>query len=112
MTGKGWTWLGSDGSASSTFKRSPNLQRAMQGMVGTRPRSGKGAIYEKYLKQWKDSEDDEFPGVIHTSRTEQVRNLPIPRIAGVDCSISKIDNRERSLRCKILDNSLGKYQVT
>ena len=46
----------------------------MQGMVGTRPRGGKGQIYEKYLKQWKDSDDDEFPGVIHTSKTEQVSN--------------------------------------
>ena len=74
MTGKGWTWLGSDGSTSSTFKRSPNLQSAMQGMVGTRPRGGKGSIYEKFLKQWKNSEPNELPGIIHTSRIEQVRN--------------------------------------
>lgn len=72
MTGKGWTWLGSDGSTSSTFKQSPNLQSAMQGMVGTRPRGGKGSIYEKFLKEWKNSERNEFPGIIHTSRTEQV----------------------------------------
>ena len=74
MTGKEWTWLGSDGSTSSTFKRSPNLQSAKQGMVGTRPRGGKGSIYEKFLKQWKNSEPNEFPGIIHTSRIEQVRN--------------------------------------
>ena len=75
MTGKGWTWLGSDGSTSSTFKRSPNLQSAMQGMVGTRPRGGKGAIYEKFLKEWKKSERNEYPGIIHTSRIEQVWQL-------------------------------------
>ncbi|XP_028407746.1 LOW QUALITY PROTEIN: uncharacterized protein LOC114530333 [Dendronephthya gigantea] len=72
MTGKGWTWLGTDGSTSSTFKRSPNLQSAMQGMVGTRPRGGKGSVYEKFLKEWKNSERNDFPGIIHTSRIEQV----------------------------------------
>ena len=105
MTGKGWTWLGSDGSASSTFKRSPNLQRAMQGMVGTRPRGGKGAIYEKYLKDWKESGDDEFPGVIHTSKTEQVNSVQIlihyyQKLWTLSCILSL-------LNAKILSRWLG-----
>ena len=52
MTGKGWTWLGSDGAVSSTFTKSQHLQHAMQGMVGFRPKGGSGELYSKILKQW------------------------------------------------------------
>lgn len=52
MTGKGWTWLGSDGAVSSTFTRSQHLQHAMQGMVGFRPKSGSGELFSSMLKQW------------------------------------------------------------
>ena len=53
MTGKGWTWLGSDGAVSSTFTKSQHLRHAMQGMVGFRPRSGYGEFYSKILQRWK-----------------------------------------------------------
>ena len=55
MTGKGWTWLGSDGAVSSTFTRSQHLQHAMQGMVGFRPKIGRGFLYSDVIKQWKFS---------------------------------------------------------
>ncbi|XP_065068364.1 uncharacterized protein LOC135693734 [Rhopilema esculentum] len=55
MTGKGWTWLGSDGAVSSTFTRSQHLQHAMQGMVGFRPKIGRGSLYSDVIKQWKFS---------------------------------------------------------
>lgn len=52
MTGRGWTWLGSDGAVSSTFTKSQHLRHAMQGMVGFRPKSGSGELYSKILQQW------------------------------------------------------------
>ena len=52
MTGKGWTWLGSNGAASSTFTKSQHLQHAMQGMVGFRPKEGRGTLFQEMLKNW------------------------------------------------------------
>lgn len=72
MTGKGWTWIGTDGATTSTFVNSPNLQLAMQGMVGTRPKNGEGALYQKLLKTWKEKDADLFPGLIHSPRVLQV----------------------------------------
>ena len=46
MVGEGWTWLASDNAASGTFATAQNLQYAMQGMVGIRPISGKGPVFE------------------------------------------------------------------
>ena len=53
MTGKGWTWLGSDGAVSSTFTKSQNLQHAMQGMVGFRPIGAGGHLFSSITKKWK-----------------------------------------------------------
>ena len=72
MTGKGWTWLGTDGSTSSTFESSPNLQRHMQGMVGTRPKKGEGRIYRNLLTTWAEKDANTFPGLVHSSRSMQV----------------------------------------
>lgn len=72
MTGKGWTWIGTDGATTSTFVNSPNLQHAMQGMVGTRPKTGEGAVYQKLLKTWKEKDASLYPGLIHSPRVQQV----------------------------------------
>ena len=72
MTGKGWTWIGTDGATTSTFVNSPNLKRAMQGMVGTRPKNGEGALYQKLLKTWKEKDASLYPGLIHSPRVLQV----------------------------------------
>ena len=80
MTGKGWTWIGTDGATTSPFVESPNLQLAMQGMVGTRPKHGEGALYQKLLKTWKEKDASMYPGPIHSPRVLQVRlyfNYPI-----------------------------------
>ena len=72
MTGKGWTWIGTDGATASTFSESPNLQRAMQGMVGTRPKNGEGALYQRLLKIWKEKDAASYPGLIHSPRVLEV----------------------------------------
>jgi len=72
MTGKGWTWIATDGATTSSFVDSPNLQLAMQGMVGTRPKHGEGALYQKLLKTWKEKDADLYPGLIHSPRVLQV----------------------------------------
>ncbi|XP_032240858.2 uncharacterized protein LOC5515302 isoform X2 [Nematostella vectensis] len=71
MTHKGWAWLGTDGSTSSTFVNSPNLRQAMQGMVGTRPQEGRGALFQALLRKWSEKDALGFPGVVHTSRVPQ-----------------------------------------
>ena len=73
MTGKGWTWIGTDGATTSSFTESPNLRRAMQGMVGTRPKHGEGVLYQRLLKIWKEKDAAAFPGLIHLPRILQVR---------------------------------------
>ena len=72
MTGKGWTWIGTDGATASTFSESPNLQRAMQGMVGTRPKNGEGVLYQRLLKIWKEKDAASYPGLIHSPRVLEV----------------------------------------
>lgn len=72
MTGKGWTWIGTDGATTSSFVESPNIQLAMQGMVGTRPKNGEGALYQKLLKTWKEKDAALYPGLIHSPRVLQV----------------------------------------
>ena len=52
MTRTGWTWLGSDGAVSTMFKRTQTLRGAMQGMVGFKPESGRGNLFEKLFKEW------------------------------------------------------------
>ena len=52
MTRIGWTWLGSDGAVSTVFKRTQTLRGAMQGMVGFKPESGRGNLFEKLFKEW------------------------------------------------------------
>ncbi len=59
MTGKGWTWLGSDGAVSLTFSKSQHLQHAMQGMVGFRPKSGEGSVYEGIMSKWKQRNEND-----------------------------------------------------
>ena len=51
MTGKGWTWLGSDGASSTIFKRAQNLRRSMQGMVGFRPKAGSGKLFNSVFSE-------------------------------------------------------------
>ena len=66
MTGKGWIWLGTDGSTSSTFTRSKSLERAMQGMLGTQPKNGEGSLYLSFLAEWLKKDPTTFPGIVHS----------------------------------------------
>ena len=66
MTGKGWIWLGSDGATSSTFERQRELERAMQGMVGTQPKNGEGSLYLKFLAAWLKKDSTTYPGMVHS----------------------------------------------
>ena len=52
MTGKGWTWIGSEGATSTSFKRSQNLQHNMQGMIGIRPKVGYGSLFDVIYNEW------------------------------------------------------------
>lgn len=52
MVGKGWTWIGSDGATATMFKSTNNLQRAMQGMVGFRPKAGSGKLFHDIFTEW------------------------------------------------------------
>ena len=58
MIGKGWTWIGSDGAISTIFKRSQNLQRVMQGMVGFRPKAGSGELFQSIFKEWQRTDPE------------------------------------------------------
>ena len=97
MTGKGWTWIGTDGATTSTFADSPNLRQAMQGMVGTRPKHGEGALYQRLLKTWKEKDAAKFPGLIHSPRVLEVRSeiLSVLRAirpmctAQLDCDVKR-----------------------
>lgn len=91
MTGKGWTWIGTDGATTSTFVNSPNLQLAMQGMVGTRPKNGEGALYQKLLKTWKEKDAALYPGLIHSPRVLQVSLQYIFDVFAVLLSYSVLD---------------------
>ena len=91
MTGKGWTWIGTDGATTSIFTESPNLRRAMQGMVGTRPKHGEGVLYQRLLKIWKEKDAASFPGLIHLPRILQVRPQPI-FCGPLSCSIRLLIN--------------------
>lgn len=51
MVGKGWTWIGSDGATSTNFHRKQNLLAAMQGMVGIRPKTGAGDMFEQLYRE-------------------------------------------------------------
>ena len=51
MVGKGWTWIGSDGATSTSFKVKQNLLAAMQGMVGIRPKVGEGPLFDSIFKE-------------------------------------------------------------
>lgn len=72
MTGKGWAWIGTDGATTSPFTESPNLQRAMQGMIGTRPKIGEGPLYQRLLKIWKEKDATSYPGLVHSPRSQEV----------------------------------------
>ena len=65
MTGKGWIWLGSDGSTSSYFTSAPKLATAMDGMLGISPQRGEGSSYLKLLSKWNDKDRLNYPGIVH-----------------------------------------------
>lgn len=66
MTGKGWVWIGTDGATSSTFNQQKDLERAMEGMVGTQPKNGEGSIYLKFLAAWLKKDSTTYPGIVHS----------------------------------------------
>ena len=66
MTGKGWVWIGTDGATSSTFNQQKDLQRAMEGMIGTQPKNGEGSVYLKFLANWIKKDSTTYPGIVHS----------------------------------------------
>lgn len=66
MTGKGWVWIGTDGSTSSTFNQQKDLQRTMEGMIGTQPKNGEGSLYLKFLANWIKKDSTTYPGIVHS----------------------------------------------
>lgn len=66
MTGKGWVWIGTDGATSSTFNQNKDLQRTMEGMIGTQPKNGEGSIYLKFLANWIKKDSTTYPGIVHS----------------------------------------------
>lgn len=66
MTGKGWVWIGTDGATSSTFHQQKDLQRAMEGMIGTQPKNGEGSVYLKFLANWIKKDSTTYPGIVHS----------------------------------------------
>lgn len=75
MTGKGWTWLGSDGAVSSTFSKSQHLQHAMQGMVGFRPKAGKGSIYAGVISKWKTKNKNQKVCISEIINNKDIYNI-------------------------------------
>ena len=66
MTGKGWVWIGTDGATSSTFNQNKDLQRTMEGMIGTQPKNGEGSIYLNFLANWIKKDSTTYPGIVHS----------------------------------------------
>lgn len=66
MTGKGWVWIGTDGATSSTFNHQKDLERTMEGMIGTQPKNGEGSIYLKFLASWLKKDSTTYPGIVHS----------------------------------------------
>ena len=66
MTGKGWVWIGTDGAISSTFNQQKDLERTMEGMIGTQPKNGDGSIYLSFLASWLKKDSTTYPGIVHS----------------------------------------------
>ena len=66
MTGKSWVWIGTDGATSSTFNHQKDLERTMEGMIGTQPKNGEGSLYLKFLASWLKKDSTTYPGIVHS----------------------------------------------
>ena len=66
MTGKGWVWIGTDGATSSTFHHQKDLERTMEGMIGTQPKNGEGSIYLNFLAAWLKKDSTIYPGIVRS----------------------------------------------
>jgi len=81
MTGKGWVWIGTDGATSSTFSHQRDLERTMEGMIGTQPKNGEGSSYLKFLAAWLKKDSTTYPGIVHSKPVSNVVFLLFVRIA-------------------------------
>ena len=75
MTGKGWVWIGTDGATSSTFNQQKDLERTMEGMIGTQPKNGEGSMYLNFLASWLDKDSTTYPGIVHSKKPVGVGSL-------------------------------------
>lgn len=81
MTGKGWVWIGTDGATSSTFNHQRDLERTMEGMIGTQPKNGDGSSYLNFLAAWVKKDSTTYPGIVHSKPVSNVVFLLFVRIA-------------------------------
>ncbi|MHA2251444.1 MAG: ABC transporter substrate-binding protein [Candidatus Kariarchaeaceae archaeon] len=63
---EGYIWVGTDGpTQSQVFEGDAALEAAMQGMIGTRPNTGFGTVYDDFVTMWSDckgSDSTEYEG--------------------------------------------------
>lgn len=56
---EGYVWVGTDGpTQGAVFENSTEVQENMQGMIGTRPNTGSGDVYDDFLDIWEDCFDE------------------------------------------------------
>ena len=63
LTGADYVWIGTDGpTQEAVFEKSDKVKEAMQGMVGTRPNTGYGSVYEHFLDLWESADPNQYAG--------------------------------------------------
>ena len=70
MVGKGWIWFISDSAASLPLPGIAKIKEALNGLIGISPKGGEGSLYLKFLSQWLEKRNLEYPGVVHTSQVQ------------------------------------------
>ncbi len=59
----GFAWVGSDGPTQTVvFENSTDAKAAMQGMIGTAPNRGSGALFEAFLDDWEAADPNVYAG--------------------------------------------------
>ncbi|MHA2501409.1 MAG: ABC transporter substrate-binding protein [Candidatus Kariarchaeaceae archaeon] len=63
---EGYVWIGTDGpTQGAVFEDDATIKANMQGMIGTAPNRGSGAVFDDFLDIWEDcygSDADEYAG--------------------------------------------------
>lgn len=59
----GYVWVGTDGNTQATvFENSTAIKENMQGMIGTSPNRGIGAVYNAFLDTWESKDPAQYAG--------------------------------------------------